>query len=116
MALPGVAPVSGRSGADVGAMLTDLTAPMVAPVPSVVAEQSQAQPDTATVVLEGTVQSVPPGPQVDPPMMLEAAQVEEGPVGGSSSVAVVPHRVRREPTLALLSGGSRSPVRGEPPL
>ena len=30
-------------------------------------------------------------------MTLEAAQMEEGPVEGSSSVAVVPHRVRREP-------------------
>ena len=116
MALPGVAPVSGRSGADVGATLADLTVPVVVPVPSVVIEQRQAQPDAATVVLEGAVQSVPPGAQVDPPVMLEAAQVEEGPVGGSSSVAVVPHRVRRDPPLAPLSGGSHSPVRGEPPL
>jgi len=29
---------------------------------------------------------------------------------------VVPHRVRREPPLAPLSGGDRSPARGEPPL
>ena len=77
---------------------------------------SQAQPDAATVVLEGAAQSVPPGAQVDPPMTLEAAQMEEGPVGWSSSVAVVPHRVRREPPPAPLSGGSRSPMRGEPPL
>ena len=49
-------------------------------------------------------------------MMLEAAQAEEGPVGGSSSVAVVSHRVRREAPPAPLSGGSRSPMRGEPPL
>ena len=55
MALPGVAPNSGRSGADVGATLADLMAPVVAPAPSVVAEQSQAQPDAATVVLEGAV-------------------------------------------------------------
>ena len=116
MALPSVAPVSGRSGADVGATLADLTAPVVVSAPSVVAEQSQAQPDAATVVLEGAVQSVPPEAQVDPPMTLEATQVEEGPVGGSSSVAVVPHRVRREPPPAPLSGGSRSPARGEPPL
>ena len=142
MALPGVAPVLGRSGADVGVASADLTAPVVAPAPSVVAEQtasfvvgvvqpaegrvspmkvvvtalSQAQPDAATVVLEGAVQSVPPGAQVDPPMMLKAAQMEEGPVRGSSSVAVVPHRVRREPPPAPLSGGSRSSVRGEPPL
>ena len=31
-------------------------------------------------------------------------------------MAVVPHRVRREPPPAPLLGGSRSPVRGEPPL
>ena len=31
-------------------------------------------------------------------------------------MAVVPHRVRREPPPAPLSGGSRSPMRGEPPL
>ena len=77
---------------------------------------SQAQPDAATVVLEGAVQSVPPGAQVDPSVTLEAAQMKEGSVGGSSSVAVVPHRVRREPPPAPLSGGSRSPTRGEPPL
>ena len=116
MALPGVAPISGRSSADVGATLADLTAPVVVPVTSVVAEQSQAQPNAATVVLEGAVQSVPPGAQVDPPMMLEAAQMEESSVEGSSSMAVVPHRVKREPPPALLSGGSGSPVQGEPPL
>ena len=38
MVLPGVAPISGRSGADVGATLADLTVPVVAPAPSVVAE------------------------------------------------------------------------------
>ena len=31
-------------------------------------------------------------------------------------MAVVPHRVRREPPPAPLSGGNRSPARGEPPL
>ena len=40
MALPGVAPISGRSGANVGAVLADPTAPVVAPAPSVVAEQA----------------------------------------------------------------------------
>ena len=40
MALPGVAPVLGRSGADVGATLANLTTPVVAPAPSVVAEQA----------------------------------------------------------------------------
>ena len=53
---------------------------------------------------------------MDPPVVLEAAQTEVGPAGGSSSAAVVPHRVRREPPLAPLSGGSHSPTRGEPPL
>ena len=77
---------------------------------------SQDQPGAAMVVLEGGVQSAPPGDQVDLPMTLEVAQMEEGPVGGSSRAAVVPHRVRREPPLAPLSGGNLSPVRGEPPL
>ena len=31
-------------------------------------------------------------------------------------MAVVSHRVKREAPLAPLSGGSRSPMRGEPPL
>ena len=35
-------------------------------------------------------------------------------VGGSSGVVVVVHRTRREPPLAPLSGGSRSPTWGEP--
>ena len=73
MALPGIAPISGRSSANVEATLADLTAPVVVSAPSVVAEQSQAQPDAATVVLEGAVQSVPLEAQVDPPMTLEAA-------------------------------------------
>ena len=62
------------------------------------------QPGTAAVAHEDVVQSAPPGAQVDPPMALEADQMEEGPVGGSSSAAVVPHRVRREPLPAPLSG------------
>ena len=47
-------------------------------------------------------------------MALEVAQMEEDPVRGSSSTAVVPHRVRREPPSAPLSGGDRSPAWGEP--
>ena len=77
---------------------------------------SQDQPGAVVVALEGVVQFAPPGAQVDPPVALEAAQTEEDPVGGSSSAAVVPHRVRREPPPAPLSGGSRSPAWGEPPL
>ena len=40
MASPGVTPVSGRSGADVGAALADPTASMVVPTPAVVTEQA----------------------------------------------------------------------------
>ncbi|XP_066330686.1 kelch repeat-containing protein At3g27220-like isoform X2 [Miscanthus floridulus] len=142
MTSPGVTPVSSRSGADVGSALANPTASVVAPTPAKVTEQaassmvdvvqpaegrippvevvvtapSQDQPGAAAVALEGVVQSAPPGAQVDPPVALEAAQMEEGPVGGSSSAAVVPHRVRREPPPAPLSGGSRSPAWGEPPL
>ena len=48
--------------------------------------------------------------------MLEAAQMEEDLVGGSSGVVAVVRRTRRESPPAPLSGGSRSPTRGEPPL
>ena len=76
MALSGVTPISGRSGADVGAVLADLTAPVVAPAPSMVAEQAASfvagmvQPARGLVPLtevvpEGTVQSVPPETQVE---------------------------------------------------
>ena len=87
MALPGVAPILGMSGADVGATLADLTAPVVAPAPSVVVEQAassmavvvqpveghippvevvvtapnQDQLGAAVMALEGVVQSTPPG-------------------------------------------------------
>ena len=73
---------------------------------------SQDQPGVVMVALEGVVQSVPLGAQVDPPVALEVAQTEVGPAGGSSTMAVVPHRVKREPPPAPLSGGSRSPARG----
>ena len=39
MASPGVTPISGRSGADVGAALADPMVSMVAPMPAVVTEQ-----------------------------------------------------------------------------
>jgi len=156
MALPGVAPVSGRSGADVGAVLADPTAPVVAPAPSVVAEQATSsvagvvQPaeglvSPMEVVPEGAVQSVPPETQVEvaatapspveldvavmasegvaqsmPPASLAVAdevdRMEADVARGSSGMVVVLRRIRREPPPAPLSGGSRSPVRGEPPL
>ena len=37
---PGVTPISGRSGADVRAVLADPTAPMVAPTPAEVTERA----------------------------------------------------------------------------
>ena len=99
MASLGVTPASGGSGADVGSTLANPTASVVAPTPAEVTEQvassmadvvqpaeghippvevvvtmpSQGQPGAAAAVLEDAVQSAPPGAQVDPPMMLEAA-------------------------------------------
>ena len=99
MASPSITPISGRSGANIGAALADPTASVVAPTPAEVTEQaassmadvvqlaegriplvevvvtapSQDQPSAAVVVLEGVVQSAPPGAQVDPPVALEAA-------------------------------------------
>ena len=140
--LPGVTPVSGRSGADIGSALANPTASVVVPTPAEVTElaasfmadvvqpaeghippvevvvtaPSQDQPGAVVVTSEGIMQSAPPEAQVDPSVALEAAQKEEGPAGGSSSAAVVPHRVRREPPPAPMSGGSRSPTWGKPPL
>ena len=42
--------------------------------------------------------------------------MEEDPIGGPSSVVAVVWRTRKESPLAPLSGGSRSPAWGEPPL
>ena len=42
--------------------------------------------------------------------------MKEDMAGGSSGVMMVVGRTRREPPLALLSGGSRSPAWGEPPM
>ena len=132
-ASPGATPISGRGGADVGAALAEPTASMVAPSPAEVTEAedrippvkvivtapSQDQPGAVVVAPEGVVQSAPPGAYVDPPVALEAAQTEEGLAGGSSSAAVVPHRVRREPPRPLcreeaapLRGGAAAPVDG----
>ena len=94
-----VAPISSRSGDDAMAALVDSMAAVAASAPLVAAEQagssavgaappakgrvspvevvvtapSQDQPGAATVVLEGVVQSAPPGAQVDPPVALEVA-------------------------------------------
>ena len=84
-----------------------------APVEVTVATTSPAGLGVTTVASEGVTGSAPP---VDPPVALEAAQMEEDPVGGSSGVVEVVWRTRRESPPAPLSGGSRSPVRGEPPL
>ena len=55
-------------------------------------------------------------PSVAQAMADEAGRMEADMAGGSSGVAVVLHRIRRELPPAPLSGGSRSPMRGEPPL
>ena len=67
----------------------------------------------ATVATKGVAGSAPP---VDPPVALEAAQMEEDPVGGSSGIVATVRRTRRESPPAPLSGGSCSPAWGEPPL
>ena len=77
------------------------------------ATTSPAGLGVAMVASDGVTGSAPP---VDPPVALEAAQMEEDPVGGSSGVVAVVRRTRRESPPAPLSGGCRSPARGEPRL
>jgi len=156
LVLPDVAPVSGRNGADVEAVLADPMAPVVEPAPSAVIDPAVSsvvgavQPvvdptpptgvvsegraefvppetqvemaattpspvglDVATLASEGEEQSVPPATQAAAD---EAGETEAGTAGGSSDVMVVARRRRRESPPAPLSGGVRSPARGEPPL
>ena len=90
---PDVAPVLGRSGADVA-----------------VSSASQAPP---TVVSEEVARSVPPAVQATES---EAGRMEEDTTGWSSSIMAVVESTSRGSPLALMSGGSCSPARGEPPL
>ena len=56
---------------------------------------------------------MPPVAQATAP---EAGRMEEDVAGGSPGVMVVVERTSRGSPLALMSGGSRSPTRGELPL
>ena len=58
MASPGITPVSGRSGADVGAMLADPTAPVVAPTPAEVIEQAASSMADVVQPAEGRIPPV----------------------------------------------------------
>ena len=58
MASPGVTPVSGRSGADVGAALADPTAPMVAPMASEVIERAASSVAVVEQPAEGRIPPV----------------------------------------------------------
>ena len=169
---PDVAPISGRSRANVVALSAGQTSPVVPPMPSMgqagvgakeapsgVAEQmtaevtppptlegtetppvlvappmvgtasqveppasqaevavttpSQEQPDVATAMSEGAAQSVPP---VAPAATPEVGRTEEDTTGRSLGVVAVVERTNGRSHSALMSGGSRSPARGELPL
>ena len=69
--------------------------------------------DVAMVASEGVAQSAPPAAQAAAP---EAGRMEEDTAGGSPGVMAVVERTSRRSPSALLSGGSRSPARGESPL
>ena len=74
---------------------------------------STAGSDTAMVASEGMAQSAPPAVQAMAPGV---GWMEEDMARGSSVIMTVVGRTQRELPLALLSGGNRSPARGEPPL
>ncbi|XP_066361051.1 uncharacterized protein [Miscanthus floridulus] len=125
MALPDVAPISGRSSADAVASLANLAAPMVVPAPLVVAEwvassmvgvaplaeglvspmgvaaiaSSQEQPDVAMVASEVAAQSVPPVAQET---TLDMGQAEEEVVGGSPTLT----RLARSDIATVASEGA----------
>ena len=72
---------------------------------------SPAGLDTAMVASKGVAQSAPLAAQATAP---GAGRMEEDMAGGSPGIIVVVERTHRRSSLALLSGGSRSPARGEP--
>ena len=74
---------------------------------------SPAGSDVAMVASEGEAQSVPPAAQAAAP---EVGRMEEDTAGGSLGIGAVVERTHRRSSSTLLSGGSRSPARGEPPL
>ena len=57
-ASPGVTPILGRSGADVGAALADPTAPMVAPTPAEVTERAASSVAVVEQPAEGRIPPV----------------------------------------------------------
>ena len=65
------------------------------------------------MVSEGAAQSAPLEAQATEP---EVGRTEGDTAGGSSGVVAVVERTSGGSPSALMSGGSRSPVRGEPPL
>ena len=69
--------------------------------------------DAAVVASEGVAQSAPPVAQA---AALEVGRMEEDTAGRSPGVMAVVERTRRRSSLALLLGGNRSPMLGEPPL
>ena len=69
--------------------------------------------DAAMVASKGVTQSVPPATQAT---VLEVGRMEEDMTGGSPGIMAVVERTHRWSPPALLTRGSRSPVRGEPPL
>ena len=66
--------------------------------------------DAAMVAFEGVAQSAPPAAQAAVP---GAVKMEEDMARGSLGVVAVVERTRRRSPPALLSGGSRSPMRGD---
>ena len=84
-----------------------------APTEVTAAVTSPAGSDAAMVVSEGVAQSAPLAAQATAP---GAGRMQEDVVGGSLGVMTVVERTHRRSSPALLSGGSRSPARGEPPL
>jgi len=77
----------------------------------VVTMASQAQPDAAAMVPEEVARSVPPAAQLTTP---DEGWMEGGTAEGSVGVMAVVERTSGESPLALTSGGSHSPARGEP--
>jgi hypothetical protein len=109
-------PDAGQAKSDAAAVASEEAAQSMPPGAQTEVAATTTNPagsDAAMVASEGVAQSTPPAAQATVP---GAGQMEEDMAGRSPGVVAVVERTHRRSSLALLSRGSRSPARGEPPL
>ena len=102
---PDVAPVSGRSGADVAASSADLAAPAVAPTPVVVVEQAAV---AVAVTPPSSSERMEPPPVLVASSVVGAAPQAEGPASPVEVAATAPSQEQPD-AATVVSEGRHNP-------